>query len=81
MTIQVPDGFRLMNYGEYIPGNAIYYSNDKTWKPTPCAGKQYSQNDGVFACHICETGTKIGSESVSDSTANYDVPPYDYGLT
>ena len=77
-TPTLPEGYRLMNYGEFIPGNAIYYSNKGCWRPTPCAGKQYAEGDGFFACHICETGTMIGSEAVSDSTAAHDAPPYGY---
>ena len=80
--MQVPCGYRLMNCGEFIPGNAIYFSIEGVWKPTPCAGKMYiPASDGIFACFIHQPGTRIGSESVSDSSAAYDAPPYGFPST
>jgi hypothetical protein len=44
----IPEGYRLLAYGEFVPASALYLSNDGTWRPTPSEGNHHTPADGII---------------------------------
>jgi hypothetical protein len=57
ITVAIPEGFRPLAVGEFVPVSALYYSTDGSWRPTPSAGNEHRFFDGVI--YIVPEGTGV----------------------